>query len=743
MENTKKMQSKKMTIGFLLAAAAISLGGMVEARDADLLRAAVAGSVKTLTLGPGACSGCVLPVGDEALPLAFGQVNGVKVPVVAATSCGKGRAVAAAHGSYFEGSLAHNRANAAFLKACLKWLAGGKTPTVVYLDPSNGGLGPAVAAAMKDVQGFQVQPLTSYAALAELPAGTVVVSSPDQHGMNEMPQLKAFLEKGGGVFSTVVGWGWLQIVQRSNPAINLREHNSFNQVMGPFGMYTGDVLVDPMWEGNTFAVTGDGDMPGYCANEAFDLVEGTKSLPNALGARCLFTLGTLATVLPHNDQRYLPRLEKLAKGAGNLVPAPEHTLGVTRVRERLAYQLVQNAWLADPERIWPASPAAASYPGVPEAGSARVTRTVAVDLSIPRWHGTGLFSAAGEPLTVTIPEGFEKLGLRVRVGSTECDITSHQQWSRAPRVVVELPLNKTTTKFSTPFGGMVYIVAPWGQKGKVDVTIGPACAAAWYVEGRDTSDSWVAQLRSSPSPVVELENDHLAITVPKRYVQNLRDPAPLMQLWREIMDNDARLSGLPVKRTSPERFVADVQLCCGYMHAGYPIMIPMGSVPYLMNEKGTRAGTNDNVWGLFHEMGHNHQQDCWTFHNMTEVTVNFFSLYNYEKICGIPPYKTHKLDNERLRQRVKAWEAAGRPMDQFDNDPFLALEFFARLITKYGWGSFEKLFAEYQNCPRSELPQNDMEEREQFCRRLSRIVGEDLSKEFAFMGVKPLPKPAK
>ncbi len=30
-------------------------------------------------------------------------------------------------------------------------------------------------------------------------------------------------------------------------------------------------------------------------------------------------------------------------------------------------------------------------------------------------------------------------------------------------------------------------------------------------------------------------------------------------------------------------------------------------------------------WGLFHELGHNHQSAAWTFDGTGEVTVNLFS----------------------------------------------------------------------------------------------------------------------
>ena len=82
---------------------------------------------------------------------------------------------------------------------------------------------------------------------------------------------------------------------------------------------------------------------------------------------------------------------------------------------------------------------------------------------------------------------------------------------------------------------------------------------------------------------------------------------------------------------------------------------------------------------------------------------------------------------------VVSGNTAGRPADAWFADPFLALDLFARLADKYGWEAFEKLFAEYASLSPEERPKTDLEKRQQWCSRLSRIVGEDLTPEFQFL----------
>jgi hypothetical protein len=715
----------------LLFLATAALTFLCTARDVDALRSSLSRKASSIALGPGAIAGCVVVAGSEAAPIVFGRSGGVKTPVAAAAVYGKGRVVAVTHHGFVEKKNALRRDNAIFLRECLRWLAGGSSPTTIYAERGRDAIAYAATEALKGAQALNVKPLSGYDMLRSLPPGVIVITMPDSHSLEDAGKLTEFVKNGGRVLAPVVGWGWHQINGRRPFS-----KSPFNVALGPTGIYTGGAFAEAGKDG-LYEIAGIDDLPGLSADNALELAEGSMTMPPALGGRCLFTLETLADALPSTDMKWRPRLEALARTAQKgVIPSPSSPLGRSRVRERLAYALFQRSWLANPERNWAASAAAATYPGLPAKNAKRVTRDMEVDMAVPRWHGTGLFAGAGESLTVTLADGAEKLGLRVRVGSTTCRITDHNEWRRAPVVDVELPLDKKTTTFASPFGGLVYIVVPEGRFGKTSVNIGPACLAPRFLDGIDTPDTWVAQLRENRAPMVELESECIVITVPYERVQNLADPRPLLQVWREIMANDAKLVGMPVKRASPERICADVQLCCGYMHAGYPIMMPMVCMRNLLSESTIRAGTEDDVWGFFHEMGHNHQNYDWTFNGTTEVTVNFFSLYNLEKICGRGIRDNAKIGGEGFRRRVEAWNAAGRPYDEWLADPFLALDFFARLIEKYGWEAFERFFAEYRSLPQSERPKTDLEKREQWCRRLSKIVGEDLSKEFRFMGVR-------
>lgn len=556
------------------------------------------------------------------------------------------------------------------------------------------------------------------------------VTAPDGHRLADAKLLDAFVRRGGGVFAHVVGWGWRQITGGKSFATE----SPFNAALGGCGLRTSGLTVKGAGDGRYPVARAEG-LAGTSVEDAFRVIESAKgSIPRDVSSRSVLVLGEFMSTVPTGDTRWLPRLKRLSGSARTgRIPTPKRPFGPADVRERIGLILHQRAWLANPEFNWPAHPAAAVYPGVPAAGTPRVTRNVEIDLAVPRWHGTGLFAVAGEPITVKVADGAERLGLRVRVGTTTCNLTSRESWRRAPLVTVELPLKKRTTTFASPFGGLVYVVVPNGRKGIARVEIGPACPAARFVDGRDSKETWAKALKACSAPMAEIESDVIAIAVPRSDALKASDPQGVLDIWREVMANDARLAGISERRASPERMCADVQLCSGYMHSGYPIMLPASSMVYLLNPDTLRKGDVDEVWGFFHEMGHNHQNRDWTFDGSVEVTVNFFSLYNMELICGKKPRQTAKMDSASLRRRVEKWMADGRPFDQWKRDPFLALDFFVGLQEKYGWDAFIKLFAEYRALPQSERPKTDADKRRQWCERFSRIVGEDQTKEFSFM----------
>jgi hypothetical protein len=171
------------------------------------------------------------------------------------------------------------------------------------------------------------------------------------------------------------------------------------------------------------------------------------------------------------------------------------------------------------------------------------------------------------------------------------------------------------------------------------------------------------------------------------------------------------------------------------MHAGYPIMTHLDAAPRFVNLEFLTDKNKGGDWGMFHEIGHNHQHPDWTFGGTGEVTVNLFTLYIIETVVGrVPGYHVRWTD-EQLLDTFRKHCDAGASFEKWKEEPFLALAMYVQLQQAFGWESYKKVFAEYRTLSSGERPRNDDEKRDQWMVRFSRAVGKSLAPFFDAWGV--------
>jgi hypothetical protein len=143
-------------------------------------------------------------------------------------------------------------------------------------------------------------------------------------------------------------------------------------------------------------------------------------------------------------------------------------------------------------------------------------------------------------------------------------------------------------------------------------------------------------------------------------------------------------------------------------------------------------------WGYYHELGHNHQSDDWTFRGTVEVTVNLFSLYSYEAVNGIPvaqnPRGSAKFRSEQMKHIN--WK---KP-DFSKLDAFQALVMYEQLQQAFGWDTFKTLFRKYRALPDAERPKTDLEKRDRWMVEFSRQTGKNLGPFFQAWGLETSPE---
>ncbi|HUT33832.1 MAG TPA: M60 family metallopeptidase [Planctomycetota bacterium] len=719
------MTIRRLTFSLFLVAFAAAEGAEGVAGDVEQLLEGVA-----RIAAPGA-PGSLCVFGDAAFAVVAGGAGGaVRQPVVGATTMGKGRVVAFGHDGYFGAEALAAADTGRLMLNAVRWAAR-KPPAEAHIAVRRqGGL-----LAFLRKQGMKAEALDGAEWSAKLAGFNVLCCHSNELGGDARAAVADFLKGGGGLVAADTAWGWLQL----HPGRGLLADHPGNRLLAAAGLVWADGMAERT------------DPAGFAANAAIPaLVHAGRAL-DALNAhstgkaqlkpeeisQASWTLTHAARSLPPEDMLLLPRLRRLEQAhSSSAVPTPQKPLTMKEPLARVLLTLQVNELRAAPPEQAKAHPAAAAFPGAVPDKAERVTRTLEINTTVPAWHSTGLYAAPGELLAVEVPQAAAGKGLWARIGAHSDTLWHHAAWRRVPDICRRFPLNAPATKAANAFGGLVYVEVPGGCKvGVVPVKIGGAVEAPLYVLGKMDLAAWRETIRQRPAPWAELATSKVIITLPSKNVRTLDEPEDLMKFWDQVLDACAELAAIPLERSRPERYVTDVQISAGYMHSGYPLMTHLDMADVFADKKRLLADAHGGVWGLFHEMGHNHQSGDWTFGGTGEVTVNLFTLYVYDKVLGRAPKSLRNFGPEPRAKTLKTYLATGPDFGKWKSAPFLALLMYIQLQEGFGWDAFKKVFAEYRALPGRQKPRSDDEKRDQWMVRFSRAVGRNLGPFFQAWGV--------
>jgi hypothetical protein len=164
-------------------------------------------------------------------------------------------------------------------------------------------------------------------------------------------------------------------------------------------------------------------------------------------------------------------------------------------------------------------------------------------------------------------------------------------------------------------------------------------------------------------------------------------------------------------------------------------MAHMDVVDSLVDVERLRNNRGGGIWGFYHEIGHNHQSSDWTFEGTGEVTVNLFTLYVMEKVCGIPSKQTRRVLGPGREAKLRAYFADGAPFSGWKRDPFLALIMYVQLVEEFGWDAYRHVFRQYRALPDRDRPRSDQAKRDRWMVLFSEEVDRDLGPFFERWGV--------
>lgn len=678
--------------------------------------------------------GFVAVWGARALPVVVGRAGEAYLPIVGAGELGRGRVVAFAH-DYGTMDAAQRFDTGRLLANAIRWAGEGASGPAPGATRRVGLLESDLA---PFVQGSGASPLviTDRRALVELLDGgrlDVLVCGMTDPDARERASIRRFVEQGGGFLCFSCPWGWAQIHRRPVP------DHPLNGILAPAGLvftdgYAGATGAQRFLVGEGAPDPVDPVLHGGDALTLLSVGDAAQAGLSRAGRRQAGrTLEHAAAALPATDTVLRPRLRAiLRERREDIVPTAARPLQRDQVLERaLSAYAVGELERLPPERIR-AHAAASDFPGEVPPAAPRVRRMVAVDPAIPDWQSTALYAAPGDQVVVHVREGRAPTGLRLRIGAHSDELWHLERWERVPRITQSWPMTGERLQVASPFGGLLYVEVPGQASGDALVLeIEGAVEAPHFILDGTTDEAWRSMVDGALAPWSELACPGLILTVPTDVARRITEPSRLMRHWQRVMDAAADLATIPRARRRPERIVTDRQISAGYMHSGYPIMTHLDAAAFMTD----LADLGDHGWGPYHEIGHNHQSGDWTFDGTVEVTVNLFTLYILETVCGVEPSRTGRVLTEASLAKAAAHIGAGAPFDAWTQDPFLALEMYALMQRDFGWDAFKRVFAEYRDLPARERPRSDDAKRDQWLVRFSRTVERNLGPFFEAWGV--------
>ncbi len=707
-------------------------------------RAALLQDVSKL-IAPGCIPGDFAVFGDNAFVVLTGRQGKTRLPMLAATRYGIGRAAAVGHEGFFSADALENPDNAHLARNLALWA--GQKPLAglrIGLHDQSDGLRNALSALGCKVTVLQAENLPAKLnALDVLWLNQTSLEGTGGQGKADTGQAKInavrqWVRGGGGLIVDGPAWGW----QMTHPGLLLPRDHSANTLLAPMGIVFAPAMLDA---NNSQNFTPDPNSSELTqVNRALTALEQVgerrRTLTGPELEQVTTTLSEAVSALPETQQALVQRIETLCRDkADNATPTRETPITTSLPFARLQAVLDAQTFRRLPPEKVTAHPSSASFPGAVPANAKRETRTVTLDMRQTGWHGTGLYAAPGEVITLRIPQNAVKRGLSVQIGEHTDTLWNLPKWERFPEVTMQRPLNAEEVRVASPFGGTIFIAAPFRPaSGEIAVTVANAVAAPRFVRGVTSLTEWKNSLRNAPGPWAELVGKLVVLSVPSSAVRDLDDPEALMAYWDEMMERCYAFYAAP-KRNRPERYCVDRQISAGYMHSGYPIMTGDDVARTFCDLTLLRGNEGIKCWGFYHEMGHNFQQPEWTWSAFGEVTNNLFSLYGAETLNGVKIGAHPAMTQAAIDKRIQAVATDPGKAKYYERDPWYPLTMFWLLRQEFGWEPFTKLFAEFRALPRSERPRTEQEKHDQFLIRFSSLTGRNLSEYLAAWGVELSP----
>ena len=664
----------------------------------------------------------ILPIGEWAFPVAF-ESSGI--PVVSASHVGKGKILGYGHESWVD-------ANHPFSLRAVEWVCG-----------ENAEVGLAYGAGFDDFEN-KLQDAGHNVHLSVTPSDLTGIDCLldefwNGHDDNDNAALVDFMNSGGGVIMGGHAWYW------SYSNTDVAHNYPGNKIAKSTGLF-----VSSDWGYNDVYFQNIpheySTISNAIAAVLADRIDGIE-MANDDAAVAYSALSDCTGIVTLDYTDFWTPLRHLVNQTGyTVIPystlwsSTGYELGADPVAD-IILRLEDALMFSLPADELPIHPSHIEFPGEVPLNATRITRTVTVNgtqsglpsnfgYSNPRSSlrmSTGLYAPPGEIITITVDQETSELGFSILIGAHTDGLWNKEIIKRHSRIYRTWSIENTTTIVANAFGGPIYAYIPAGSSfGEINVTISGAIRAPLFVLGETSDFEWIYSERDNPAPWAELVSNNFIMTVPSSEILDLNNPSQLMNWWDRALEMEHELYGFePWPRV--ERAVFDAQISVGWMHSGYPFMAHDLSVPDVVNY--THMSENGD-WGMFHELGHNHQWMPSTLPGTTETSCNFASVYLMEDLVGVEGHGA--VDPEQRRNRMESYFSDGSNISNWS--VWTALDTYLIIKEEWGWNPITEALSVYYNLSPAEVPSTEEEEFNTWVLHLSNSTGYNLAPYHAAWG---------
>lgn len=616
----------------------------------------------------------------------------IKFNMVATSRFGKGKIMILGSPAYFNQSLLKDIEVAKFLGNTIEW--GRKTATVRSEIGLIGKMDNGLVLTFGEkydfipVKDFVIKPKTE-----------ILFVSKDVEDSIQLAQVENFVKNGG---TLIFGSPYDDVFNRTDAKTGTKSLliNDFFVKTGLFNAYT---LLSSTKENNKLELT---DFPAYLHPKTlfpFLIQSNYTTLDQAAKAYLIDPTIELIFNLSEPNSSIFEQIKLDFKCSDTTrIPTPINPIVIATNQQKWAYIFEQKfediKTKRNKNKLYISSNAK-KFPGEVPKSSIRVNDEITIAVKVGnqglysttsvffRPHSTRFYVPAGEKVKVTISNELIGQRLKMQIGAHNDELMHLDELARdGSDLTRDFELNKAEVEVFSPYGGLLFLkIADTSKLKTIKIKVEGAVRSPYFKLNETSEKDWKSTIRNYQAPWAELATDKIVLTIPSYRIRNLDNPVALMKFWDKVMDADAKLANLDKNRLQVERIIVDAQPAFGSMFAAPDrIVVPDDkSCKTLLDVEELRTSGS---WGHFHELGHRHQFVRQDFSGLTEVTVNLFTMYVYDKVLHKGIYNAENIaSKEIVKKRIASYLANAPNFEKWSKDPFTALCMYIQIIEQFGW----------------------------------------------------------